>query len=293
MNPLWADPAGLPTRHAIRAALRVAALIDPQGSPVVAARETYWHVASGGTLPPPDLTMGEALLVDLGLAVVHDDSIRRTPLLDALLEGDEESAAASIVIASVDEHPDVALLDLEHVQARVAECIHDRLQQRDALTVILTKFDDTHRRLVGEIGEEIVFHAARAELADAGHLELAARVRLVSLVSDAYGYDIVAPRAHGADRLLEVKATTSISDSQATVHLSRNEADVGSRRDNWMLVLCHIHDAERRHGNIVGWAGYRELRSLLPTDRTRGRWESASLTLDLANLVPGLPSAFT
>jgi len=91
------------------------------------------------------------------------------------------------------------------------------------------------RREVGEIGEDIVTGAARSELLDLGHADLARAVRRVSLISDQLGYDVVAPRVGGPNRLLEVKATTGPHDDPIRIHLSRNEAAVGARRTQCSL----------------------------------------------------------
>ena len=78
MTYRWCDTDGLPTSHVLNAAARVAA-IDPAGSHLGDARETYWHTATGAVLSPDDLAMGEALLVDAGLALLIDGVLHRTP----------------------------------------------------------------------------------------------------------------------------------------------------------------------------------------------------------------------
>jgi hypothetical protein len=293
MTRRWSDPNGIPTKHAIEAAVRVAALIDPGGSPVRDARETYWHVPTGATIPPVDLAMGEALLVDLGLATVIGGVLRRTEQLEALLAGDEDLLVGSMLVSATQ------LLDRPvspEVQAafgsRATETVRDP-QHRDAtIAVSMSLFDAARRILVGEIGEEHVVREAQRELVDAGHERLAMSVRHVSRISDAYGYDITAPRINGPARLLEVKSTTDVGDGEVKVFISRHEADVGAQHDEWAMVVCHVQDLDQRIARTVGWLRYQHIQPRLPTNLPGSRWESASLSIPLDLLSEGIPSAF-
>jgi len=288
---VWTDADGIPTQHAVAAALRVAALIDAGGSRVVDARETYWHVASGAVLPPDDLAIGEALLLDLALVVVRNGVLSRTAELDALLEGDEVLVAASVLLAGVDTTGVDPRAGEDELRARLERIGLNDEQTSDAIATAAAKYDATYHTLLGDIGEDIVAAEARAELIAAGRDDLARAVRRVSLISDTYGYDIVAPRVHGPDRLLEVKATTA-SEDVITVFLSRHEADVGATRDNWMLVVCEVQDVDNRHGTVVGWVPFESIRKDMPTDGHTGRWESTSVRLSRGDVVAGLPGAF-
>ena len=58
-------------------------------------------------------------------------------------------------------------------------------------------------------GEDLVVDAARAELQQLGHADLACSLCRVSLTSDQLGYDVTAPRVGGPPRLLEVKTSTA------------------------------------------------------------------------------------
>lgn len=293
MTRRWADANGVPTKHAIDAAVRVAALIDPGGSSVRDARETYWHVPTGATIPPDDLAMGEALLIDLGLATVAGDVLRRTEELEALIAGDEDLVVSSVLLSAARllDRP-VSAEVRAAFRSRVTETLRDT-QHRDAtIAVAMTVFDATRRILVGDIGEEHVVREARRELVDAGHERLAFGVRHVSRVSDAYGYDITAPRINGSARLLEVKSTTDVGDKEVTVFISRHEADVGARHDEWALVVCHVQDLDHRVARTVGWLRYAKIAPRLPMNAAGGRWESASLSIPLTLMSEGIPSAF-
>lgn len=291
--PTWAVAPGLPTAHTLRAALRVAATIDPGGSRVADTRESYWHAATGGILPPGDLSRGEDLLLDLGFAYRVGDVLHLAPALVALLDGTVEEACRVLVLAAAD-------LAVSQDPTRVAEissaaealCPDD--EGNETATAAFGRFDDRLRRLVGEIGEEIVVAVARRELLLLGREDLARETRRVSLESDHYGYDIVAARLSGMPRLLEVKSTTAQiapTEPRVEIFLSRNEAEVGLRERDWSLVLCHVDDIENRDGKIVGWLFARELTDLLPNDAESGRWESARLSIPVGRFREGLPGA--
>jgi hypothetical protein len=92
--------------------------------------------------------------------------------------------------------------------------------------------------------------------------------------------------------LLEVKATTTPVGDQITVFLSRHEANVGAKRADWMLVMCHVEDIDTRHGRVLGWLPFELVKDQLPADSAAGRWEAASVRISLGEIFPGLPSAF-
>src|SRR5262245_27256023 len=86
-KPSWADVRGLPTRHAVRAAIHVAVTIDERGSRIVDAQESYWHKATGGLFAPPDLERGQRLLVDCGLVEERDGILYPRVELKQILDG--------------------------------------------------------------------------------------------------------------------------------------------------------------------------------------------------------------
>lgn len=289
-RPTWAGTEGFPSAHVIRAALHVAALLDQRGSRLVDARETYWHRATGGTFGPPDLRLGERLLVDCGLVVERDHTLFPLPDLAALLDGTVEDATATLAVRALELTAGDGLVLPEQAEA-MAQLVPDPEQREELLAALGRRFDDTHRRLLGAIGEEVVVAALRRELADMGYPDLARAVRHLSLETDEAGYDISAPRVVGARRLIEVKATTAADAEIHVVHLSRNEAAIGHRFSNWSLVICRITAVSSRSGDIVGWCPASRLQDLLPTDVPGGRWESAELSIPTARLLAGFPSA--
>lgn len=280
----------MPTPHVVRAALHVAALLDHRGSLVADARESYWHRATGGSFGPPDLRLGERLLVDCGLVIERDGTLFPLPDLAAMLDGAIDDATATISARALATTLEEGAPTLAHADA-LAELVPDPARREELLAALGRRFDDSYRRLLGEIGEELVVAALRRELEGLGYPELARAVRHVSLETDQAGYDISAPRIVGPARLIEVKATTSNDERAYTVHLSRNEADIGARYGDWSLVVCHITDIGARGGDIVGWCPATRLAELLPRDVDAGRWEGAAIDIPAGKLVPGLPSA--
>jgi hypothetical protein len=291
-TPPWATAAGLPAGHAVRAAIHVAVTIDQRGSRVVDAYESYWHKATGGLFAPPDLERGQRLLVDCGLVEERQGTLYPRAELQQILAGNFDDVVAAIYGRAVTYQQETADWSSEEASAELEELIPDPARREELLLALARRFDDTQRRLIGAIGEELVVSVLRAELNGLGYPELARSVRHLSLESDQLGYDIAAPRIGGADRLVEVKATTAIEGGVASIYLSRNEAEVGLRYYlDWALVLCLVTDQLRREGEIVGWLSSRALAPALPVDSTAGRWEVANLAINISELLPGTPSA--
>jgi hypothetical protein len=123
-------------------------------------------------------------------------------------------------------------------------------------------------------------------------MPLARGVRRVSLTSDQLGYDVTAPRIGGSARLLEIKTTTAaLVGSTVAIHLSRGEARTGLRLPDGSLVVCAVENVDQCEARIIGWCEYDTIAGALPHDTPAGRWEHARLELEVARLLPGLPSA--
>jgi hypothetical protein len=233
------------------------------------------------------MVKGEALLIDSGLARKVATRIIPSAELVGIDVEDEEQAAAEITVHALAQLPPdtspgqlKALVEATDISAE---------QREEVLLALGAKFDDARAQLVGDIGEEIVVQVARDQLSGLGHPELAARVRRVSLGSDALGYDVTAPRTTGSRRLFEVKASTS--SEEVRFFLSRNERAISmDYPDDWFLVFCRIDDIERRLGAIVGWCSADSLTPHVPSNNGDGRWESVCLTLPASALHPELPS---
>jgi hypothetical protein len=232
------------------------------------------------------MAKGEALLVACGLVRQEGTRLIPTPELLSLGLEDELEAASQIMLhalATLATEP-----TSEQIEAAVGSAMLSPEQREQFLLILGAKFDDAHRRLIGEIGEELVVRAAKEQLLALGHLDLAAQVRRVSLGSDALGYDVTAPRTTGAKRLLEAKAGRASGAAQ--FYLSRNEWETGVKyTDDWFLVCCRVDDIESRAGALVGWCSASELAEHIPGDRGSGQWSSVQIQLPLENLHPGLP----
>lgn len=213
------------------------------------------------------------------------------PQLRRLVDGAGDENAAALVVWAVERAIDPTLPPPSEavLSATLKELVDDPARREEMLVALGRRFDDAYQRLIGEIGEELVVAAARAELLELGYPELVRTVRRISLDTDQAGYDITAPRIIGSPRLLEVKATIGPAEASITFHLSRNEFDTGVRFTDWSLVVCRIASIDDRTGEIVGWTAAAALADIAPKNSTRGRWESALLTLDVDSLLPGLP----
>jgi|SRR5215467_3620341 len=290
-DPKHQDIRELPTRHLIRAALRVASVLDPRGSALADVRESYWRHATGGTLAPADLRSGERLLVACGLVEEREGLLHPRPELLDLLSGTTDDAIAHITYRTLTADTTAGEMPTAPSDPHLVELIPDAVRREELLLLLNRQFDDIRRREVGAIGEELVVASARDELNELGRPDLARQVRHVSLQSDQLGYDISAPRVHGPSRLLEVKATTSpISDNQVVVYLTRSEIEVGLRYpEQWALVVCHVTSVEDRRGDIRGWSRAAALATMLPTDSHSARWETAAVRVSPELLEPGLP----
>lgn len=292
-QPSWADRGGVPTPHVARAAVQVAAVLDQHGSRVVDADESYWRRATGGVYAPPDLRLGQQLLVEVGLVEERDGMLYPTAALSELVDLADDESAAALAVWVADQKLETEAVESAGaaLAATLDQLLDDPARREQMLVALGRRFDDTYQRLLGEIGEELVVAAARCELDALGYPELATAVRRISLATDQAGYDITAPRVMGNARLLEVKATSTVAPATG-IHLTRNELETGSRyADDWALVVCRITDVQERKGEIVGWTNGPTLSEVAPHDTESGQWESAFIRVPIDALVPGLPSA--
>lgn len=257
-------------------------------SPTLArdARESYWKRSLGGTHSPSDLRAGEQLLIACGL--VFDDGeflVSSDTLIDLVQNDPEEFVGVVCLRVAPQLTEDSTLLEQE------LELLISSDQRRElVLTGWRRRFDDSIRKAVGDIGEELVLSHTRRELADVGRLDLAERVARVSLLDDTLGYDIIAPSVGGEDRLLEVKATTNVAET-FSIYLTRNEADIGSDNASWFVVVCRVDSIARRTGQILGWTQLVDISTRLPVDSPGGNWSVTRVELNRHDLISGVPPA--
>ncbi len=290
--PVWAVAPGVPSRHYARAALRAAALIDERGSPRRDLSKSYLHHASSGVFTDDDLRAGEQLLLDIGLAVLRGGRLHLTKELGDALAGSADTGVALIATSAYEQF--LSATDgatTPETEESVAELVDDPELREQLLMALGQKHDGALRQRIGEIGEETVAELMREQLRALGRPGLASEVRRVSLISDALGYDISAPRLAGSKRLVEVKASTRDEDA-VTLFLSRSESDVGARYpEDWFLVACLVTDIEERTAEVRGWCSHFQIAPFLPTNTARGRWNSVELSLPRKVFTPELPGA--
>jgi hypothetical protein len=285
----WASSSGLPTRHAIDAAIRVARVIGSERARVVDTRESYWRRADGGVLSPVDLKIGEELLVACGLAIQKDGYFLISSECVGLLAASREELTVVLCLRAIADRNSGDLADSELVRD-VSNLVEDVAIQEQILRSLSSLFDAARLALIGAIGEELVISQVKLELIALGHRNLADNVRWVSQLDDSAGYDIAAPYVGGGERLLEVKSTITGGDV-VTIHLSRNEAERGRIQQDWLIVICRVLSVEDRTGVVLGWLTINEIQSHFPVDSVGGKWESVVITVNVHDLVPGIPGS--
>jgi hypothetical protein len=250
------------TGHRLRAALRVARIIDRLGNATDDVQASYRHALTLGEHPADHLRDAEQLLVRAGLLHRVEGRIFPTPGL-AVLAGVDDECAAEVLAAA---------LGTDNVDEGLSEA------------------DEAARAALGAAGEEHVAAGLREELVALGYTDLVAAVQRVSLVSDRLGYDVFAPTLTDAVRKLEVKTERVPARSWVRFFLTRNEYETGRRgRDAWALVACRA-DPSTEQIDTVGWCRVEALKLYLPEDRN-GRWTEALVRLPVGGLVSGLPPA--
>lgn len=242
------------TAHQLAAAAQVAKFIDAAGNDVTDAHTSYALTSTDQSFTSSTLRAGEALLIEAGMLRLIEGRLTPTERLAAFVSiGDATEAAATL----------------------------DRILDHQA--------SEDDRALAGAAGEEFVLATVKDELHRLHRPDAADRCERVSLISDAFGYDINAPTVGDTMRRLEVK-TQTVDDNPSTARffLTRNEYDTGrSNPAEWALVAC----SRARNGDLalLGWCRAATLTSYLPADQG-GKWTEALVKLPLSVLSPGFPA---
>ena len=281
----------------LRSAARVLSIMARGSHADAEVRASYRTTASGGLLSSDALLRAERWLVDQGW-LTHDGATLSASIRSQSLPDDEAEVARELVRAIILDSSPTWLSSVtargevrpEFLPTQVERVLADLLdaEERDALLLAAAmKYDEAELRALGEAGEEAVVTACRAFLEERGRADLACRVRRVSLISDALGYDIVVPNLAGWECRLEVKCYRG---RYPSFYVTRNEFEVGLRLPRWNLVLCRsLSDSDPE---VVGWMSVASLSGSMPADTGSSvRWQVARVRVEESELRPGLPIA--
>jgi hypothetical protein len=125
----------------------------------------------------------------------------------------------------------------------------------ERLRRLVQKFDPVERdncnRALGKAGEAFVVDVERRQLTEAGHADLARKVRWISAEDgDGAGYDVLSFNRAGDERLIEVKTTNG--SARTPFFLSRNECGLATERAaNWRIYRVHLFAKSPRIFTIV------------------------------------------
>ncbi len=140
------------------------------------------------------------------------------------------------------------------------------------------KIDYDARAALGARGEELVvaFLDKQPDVT----------VEHVSLISDAYGFDVIA-RHRDIEVHLEVK--TARPRGHVRLYLSRNEFETMRRDSRWVLVLALVSENDELVGLREAYSA--AISASAPSDRPGdGRWETMRLRVRPDTLPVGLPA---
>ena len=160
----------------------------------------------------------------------------------------------------------------------------DILESIDFDGKLAQKFDSQALEAIGLDGEKTVLNALRDKFDD----ELFKRVRHVSQVDDSLGYDISTPSYIYQEKiyLYEVK-TSSRADDFFHFFISRNEANVAKKNNNWYLIAVIKENGKYK---ILGHLRFDVIEPLLPSDNSDdARWESAKVNIPKHLFIKNLP----
>ena len=91
----------LPTPHLLQSALRAGSLLDPTGTSVASARESYLRLPTGGLYRQEDLAAGERILVGCGLVGHEAETLYPKEELHRLLHLPEDEACRVLLSLSL------------------------------------------------------------------------------------------------------------------------------------------------------------------------------------------------
>lgn len=289
----------IPSLFMLRAAFLAARVLRGTTSTSSERAAGYWRLPTGGIFSGDDLMIGERLLGAAGflLSGPGGDVVTASRAAHDLASLPEEEACAVLLIRYLAARqppwlatalaPDGLRPELlPDTAVRVFDEMALDVGRREAILLATAQHVNSEATAeTGAKGENHVVDLARRQLHEAGRPELAVAVRRVSLISDALGYDVVAPNTHAAIRRWEVKTTSA--PRRLRVLVSRNEADYGRRDPHWSLVACRTLGETVQ---LAGWCPHSVLLDRLPADRhPQARWRVVEVDLGVDDLHPGLP----
>ncbi len=115
---------------------------------------------------------------------------------------------------------------------------------------IFNKKEDSFRKSIGNIAEELALRYEEKRLEDNKHSELAPLIQRISIIDDSAGYDISSYRGTGAQPAstiyIEVKGTTS---GNVQFFWSQNERKIADRLKSEYWIYCYTNiDLKKRTG---------------------------------------------
>jgi len=118
------------------------------------------------------------------------------------------------------------------------------------------KIYSKNNKLIGDIGENIVFESEKKKLADIGKKDLAKKVKNVA--KENRGYDILSFEKDGSRKYIEVKSTASPINSE--FYITKNEDKFLSNSENaWLYIVVNI-DKKKKNGEIQKKIKYKDLK---------------------------------
>lgn len=290
-----ATGAKFPSAYLLHTAARVLKILGLGFQNRTALRNSYHSTASGGRFPARQLLIAETWLIDSGWLVVDGAELGINPDREHVTRDGGKLVHALVQSILMDAQPSwLATVNSSHglrfdfVPADAMDVLQSLYSssEREALLIAAAgKFDEALMADLGALGEATVLAEWRSALQRHGCDALLQDVRHVSLVSDALGYDIVAPRLDGAEMQLEVKCFRG---RIPRCYVSRNEFEIGQQLPNWRLVLCRA--TSLAEATIVGWTSGVHLAHRIPFDRDElSKWHVARITFGPGELSASLP----
>ena len=126
-------------------------------------------------------------------------------------------------------------INLELADIETLKYVEDRRNIRNRPTdYIARQITSVH---AGKKGEQIVYDFEKQTLIDAGKVELASKVKIISEESDSYGYDILSYNEDGSEKHIEVKATKSSPNGSFQFYISEHEKEVHESDEKHIIYI--------------------------------------------------------